>query len=215
MDNSKTGALIKELRKEKGLIQSQLAERLHITDRAVSKWERGLCAPDIALLEPLSAILGVSVVELLEGNRRISDDLVEELDVNAKNILVFSKEEIKRKTKTVRLKFLLTAAICLAVVLLIGGLILQRGGYLFVIDKSRAPDGTIDVTVYGKDFADYGGFSNQDGVALIVDRPDHGPLRVSYGDCTYQGLWWAPDSRKYVISLQYGGQRQSGTGMAG
>lgn len=121
MDNSKTGALIKELRKEKGLTQSQLAERLHITDRAVSKWERGLCAPDIALLEPLSAILGVSVVELLEGNRRISDDLVEELDVNAKNILIFSKEEIKRKTKSVRLKFLLTAAILFGCGLLIGG----------------------------------------------------------------------------------------------
>lgn len=215
MDNSKTGALIKELRKEKGLTQSQLAERLHITDRAVSKWERGLCAPDIALLEPLSAILGVSVVELLEGNRRISDDLVEELDVNAKNILVFSKEEIKRKTKTVRLKSLLTAAICLAVVLLIGGLILQRGGYLFVIDKSRSPDGTIDVTVYGKDFADYGGFSNQDGVALIVDRPDNGSLRVSYGDCTYQGLWWGSRQSEICHISAIWRPKASGTGMAG
>ena len=44
MDNIKTGNLIKELRKEKGMTQKDLADKLHITDRAVSKWERGLCA---------------------------------------------------------------------------------------------------------------------------------------------------------------------------
>lgn len=58
MDNGKTGALIKKLRKEKGMTQKELADQLHITDRAVSKWERGLCAPDLSLLEPLAAALG-------------------------------------------------------------------------------------------------------------------------------------------------------------
>lgn len=48
MNNETTGALIRELRKEK-----ELPQRLHVTDRAVSKCEKGLCAPDIALLEPL------------------------------------------------------------------------------------------------------------------------------------------------------------------
>ena len=51
MDPTKTGALIRALRKERNMTQKDLAERLHITDRAVSKWERGLCAPDISLLE--------------------------------------------------------------------------------------------------------------------------------------------------------------------
>ena len=69
MDNIKTGALIRERRKEKGLTQRELAERLHVTDRAVSKWERGLCAPDIALLEPLSEALDLSVLELISGER--------------------------------------------------------------------------------------------------------------------------------------------------
>lgn len=67
MDNIKTGALIRERRKEKGLTQRELAERLHVTDRAVSKWERGLCSPDIALLEPLSEALDLSVLELISG----------------------------------------------------------------------------------------------------------------------------------------------------
>lgn len=69
MDNTKTGALIKELRKEKKLTQLELAKALHVTDRAVSKWERGICAPDIGLLEPLSAVLGVTVTELIAGER--------------------------------------------------------------------------------------------------------------------------------------------------
>ena len=46
------------------MTQKDLAERLHITDRAVSKWERGLCAPDISLLESLAETLGVSILEL-------------------------------------------------------------------------------------------------------------------------------------------------------
>ena len=57
MDNITTGSFIKELRKEKNMTQKQLADHLHITDRAVSKWERGVCAPDISLLEPLAEIL--------------------------------------------------------------------------------------------------------------------------------------------------------------
>lgn len=47
VDNIKMGILIKDLRKEKGMTQKDLADQLYITDRAVSKWERGLCAPPI------------------------------------------------------------------------------------------------------------------------------------------------------------------------
>ena len=69
MDLEKTGALIREQRRALGLTQQNLAGQLHITDRAVSKWERGLSAPDIALLEPLGEALGLSVVELIHGER--------------------------------------------------------------------------------------------------------------------------------------------------
>ena len=51
MDREKTGALIAAARKERGLTQKELAERLHISDRAVSKWERGVGFPDVSLLE--------------------------------------------------------------------------------------------------------------------------------------------------------------------
>ena len=65
MDREKTGALIAAARKERGLTQKELAERLHISDRAVSKWERGAGFPDVSLLEPLADALGLSVISLL------------------------------------------------------------------------------------------------------------------------------------------------------
>lgn len=67
MDNAKTGALIAARRKELNLTQKVLAEKLHISDRTVSKWERGAGFPDISLLEPLADSLGLSVLDLIQG----------------------------------------------------------------------------------------------------------------------------------------------------
>lgn len=73
LDKEKFGAFLVQLRKEKGLTQKELAERLYVSDKAVSKWERGLSLPDISLLQPLAEFLGVTVTELLSG-RRIPED---------------------------------------------------------------------------------------------------------------------------------------------
>lgn len=67
MDQIKIGKFIEENRKEKGLTQSELAKKLGITDRAVSKWENGRGLPDHSLLLDLTNILGISVNELLLG----------------------------------------------------------------------------------------------------------------------------------------------------
>ena len=67
MDNYVTGAAIKDLREAKGLTQEELAERIHVTAKAVSKWETGKGFPDISLLEPLAKALDISVIELLSG----------------------------------------------------------------------------------------------------------------------------------------------------
>ena len=69
IDKVKFGAFISELRKEKGIIQKELASRLYISDKAVSKWETGHSVPDITLLTPLAEQLGVTVTELLECHR--------------------------------------------------------------------------------------------------------------------------------------------------
>lgn len=67
IDNEKFGAFLVQLRKEKGMTQKELAEKLYVSDKAVSKWERGLSLPDISLLQPMAGIMEVSVTELLRG----------------------------------------------------------------------------------------------------------------------------------------------------
>ena len=67
MNQYVTGTLIRRLREERDMTQQQLAEIMHVSGKAVSKWENGRGYPDISLIEPLSAALGVSVIELLSG----------------------------------------------------------------------------------------------------------------------------------------------------
>lgn len=69
MNQADTGRFIADCRKEKGLTQAQLAEKLNITDRAVSKWETGKSMPDSSIMLELCQILGVSVNELLSGEK--------------------------------------------------------------------------------------------------------------------------------------------------
>lgn len=67
MNQYVTGAMIKKLREAKSLTQSDLAERIGVSDKAISKWETGKGYPDIALVEPLAKELEISVIELLSG----------------------------------------------------------------------------------------------------------------------------------------------------
>lgn len=123
MDNIKTGALVRELRKEKNMTQKELAGLLHVTDRAVSKWERGLCAPDISLLEPLAAALGVTVMELISGERLKREEYTDEIDLAVKNIITYSENEITQKTKALKKKvFACILLACLALLILIPAL---------------------------------------------------------------------------------------------
>lgn len=67
MDRYVTGSVIRRLREEKKLTQEELAQKLHVSGKAVSKWETGQGFPDISLLEPLAKALGLSVIELMSG----------------------------------------------------------------------------------------------------------------------------------------------------
>ncbi len=82
-DKAKTGAFLAQLRREKNMTQKDLAGRLYVTDKAVSKWERGLSMPDASLLLPLAEILGVTVTELLRGERIDEDASMERGEVDA------------------------------------------------------------------------------------------------------------------------------------
>lgn len=67
MDRYVTGAVIRKLRENKNMTQEELAHKIHVSGKAVSKWETGRGFPDVSLLEPLASALGLSVIELLSG----------------------------------------------------------------------------------------------------------------------------------------------------
>jgi DNA-binding XRE family transcriptional regulator/desulfoferrodoxin (superoxide reductase-like protein) len=68
MDNKKVGSLILKLRKEKNMTQKDLADKMHISDKTISKWERGNGCPDVSLLNQLSSIFNVNIEKILEGS---------------------------------------------------------------------------------------------------------------------------------------------------
>ena len=98
MDQIKIGEFISSKRKEKSLTQAALAEKLGITDRAISKWERGKGLPDASLMLDLCEILDITVNELLCG------ESVSMEDNNQKNeqLLLDMAKEIEKKNKKVR-----------------------------------------------------------------------------------------------------------------
>ena len=69
MNQEKIGNFIKEQRKFKKLTQAEFAEKLGVTNRAVSKWENGICLPDISLFETICNVLDITLVELIEGKK--------------------------------------------------------------------------------------------------------------------------------------------------
>lgn len=98
MDNIKIGELIKTLRKEKNLTQAELADKLMVSDKTVSKWERGGGAPDVSLMIPLCEELGITVNELLSGERLEKEEYVKKAEEN----LVSALEEGKKNKKNTK-----------------------------------------------------------------------------------------------------------------
>ena len=115
MDCNKMGKLIATKRKEKNLTQQQLGNMLKITDRAVSKWERGICCPDISLLNDLSQILGISITELLSGemNYNLTTDKVD------KTITESLKEYIKLSHNQKLLKTMIIIPLAMSILYII------------------------------------------------------------------------------------------------
>lgn len=95
MNQEQIGKFITTLRKEKGLTQEQLAEKLNVNNKTVSRWETGKNMPDYSILESLTSELGITVNELIRGERIIKEEIVREYDHNLVDVL----KEYKRLKK--------------------------------------------------------------------------------------------------------------------
>jgi len=123
MDCKKTGAFIADLRTGSGLTQVQLAEKLGVTGGAVSKWERGLCYPDIELVGKLAEIFSVSVNEILAGER-LEELTRETADAITQESVKNYGREIRRRVS--RRVWLLSAGVLLACLVIAGAMWLFR-----------------------------------------------------------------------------------------
>lgn len=117
MDQSKTGKLIANSRKEKNMTQEQLSMKMGVSINAVSKWERGLSFPDVSLYKKLCEELGISIEELINGERDNSEEAKTKAIINT----VKSKEKVKK-----RLYLVIMFSIIIILLLIIGGIFIYK-----------------------------------------------------------------------------------------
>lgn len=115
MNQIKIGKFIAKCRKEKNLTQQELAKKLNVTDKAISKWENGRCLMDISLLKPLSECLDASIIELINGEK------IEEKDVHKKSTEVVEKtlEYAKKKIKKNNIKAIINVCVVMVMILIV------------------------------------------------------------------------------------------------
>ena len=116
MNPIKIGQFIASLRKEQNMTQLELASKIGVTDRAISKWENGRGLPDISLIIPLCEALSISVNELLCGERIVTEDITKKSEENIIETLSYSEKRIKN---TKRIFYSILASILSVIILLI------------------------------------------------------------------------------------------------
>lgn len=125
MNQKRIGEFISKLRKEKEMTQVELANHLGVTDRAISKWENGRGLPDLSLIRELCDILGISINELLNGEKIKKEEYKKVSDNNLINTLEYGKQELKKRNKV--------SILIISIVMLITLTLLT----LFMIDTHR------------------------------------------------------------------------------
>ena len=130
MDNKKFGQFILQLRKEKGWTQLELAEKLNITDKAVSKWERGVGFPDIKMIEPLAEIFNVSVLEIMRSEKVSEQSIPTENASEAINNVI---DVVSFQRKIERRNILITIITFSAIVMLLFLIdVMQWEGFIMI-----------------------------------------------------------------------------------
>ena len=111
MELGKIGKFIALNRKNKGLTQEQLAEKLGVTNKTVSRWETGKYMPDLSLLKPLSEELGITLNELLSGEKIENEKIVENTEKNIINTIDYSKQKIEKERRQISIGLAITGII--------------------------------------------------------------------------------------------------------
>ena len=206
MDREMLGRFIAQRRKELNLTQRELAEALHVTDKAVSKWERGAGCPDISLLEPLAEALGLSVDQLLTYQTAPAETKpAEEPAPTSEAVQAVLDLTLAERRARRRRRWFVAMAVTLSLIVLAVAYVLlnslQVRGKLFHNESSTSPDGSITVETYTGSFgnpsvkvASPAGMQRRWGDGSV----DAG-MSESYPHTAITGLYWSPDSAYLAI----------------
>lgn len=112
MDNIKIGKYIAENRKKKNMTQEQLAEKIGVTSKTISRWENGNYMPDISLLKPLSEELDITLNDLLSGEKVEKEKYQEKLEENIINTIDYSNKKVAEKNNSISLLLVVFGVLC-------------------------------------------------------------------------------------------------------
>lgn len=143
MNKEKFGKFVCELRKEKGMTQQELGNRLYLTNKAISKWERGLSFPDICMLQDIAQILDVSVLELLNGEKNTQTEISNEV---ANRIIEDTMKHSGQLIKKLRRKF--TVIIGLTIGLLPLLIMLFSIAYFNILKDEKSLDDALFTLIF-------------------------------------------------------------------
>lgn len=211
MDREMLGRFIAQRRKELNLTQRELAEALHVTDKAVSKWERGAGCPDISLLEPLAEALELSVDQLLTYQTAPEEPEAAAEPVTSQAVQAVLDLTLEERRARRRRRWFIAMAVTLSLIVLAVVYVflssLQARGDLFRNESSTSPDGSITVVTYT------GSFGNP---SVKVTKPAdmqrrwgdgsvNAGMSESYPDTKITGLYWSSDSAYLAFGQKYTG----------
>lgn len=206
MDREMLGRFIAQRRKELNLTQRELAEALHVTDKAVSKWERGAGCPDISLLEPLAEALGLSVDQLLTYQTAPAEpEPAEEPAPTSEAVQAVLDLTLAERRARRRRRWFVAMAVTLSLIVLAVAYVLlnslQVRGKLFHNESSTSPDGSITVETYTGSFGNptVKVASPADMQRRWGDGSVDAGMSESYPHTVVTGLYWSPDSAYLAI----------------
>lgn len=138
MDLVKIGKYIAGKRKALGVTQKQLAEKLNMSDKSVSKWERGICLPDVSVYMELCEILGISINEFLAGE----DIDAENVEKKSEDNIIQVTKDSKKKQKNLKSILALVTTFAVIMVLVLGTVfvhkVMQPKNYIIAVDRTSA-----------------------------------------------------------------------------
>ncbi len=221
MDQSKRGAFLKTLRKEKELTQEQLAEKLNVSNRSISRWETGNTLPDISILIELSEFYEVDIKEIIDGERK-SEIMNEETKETLVKVAEYAQEDKKVQYYKMRKvigcvlialgAFLAISALAIfprdsswgSIYSVIGAIILSVGVYQLICKNKHKIIYSIGcfLLIFALLlFTDYLGVISGNQVPRFAYEKEWGADSITYKAPFYQVVWYNPDTENEYIEV--------------